>query len=101
MTTEASIAVAAPITSWRSGLTVQHWRVLWGSYLGWIFDGYEAFALIVALPPALHSLLTPEFRRDTLALCASFFFCLLSVYIGINWVPSMLVGAGFDVGTAS
>lgn len=60
MTTEASIAVTAPITSWRTGLTAQHWRVLWGSYLGWIFDGYEAFALIVALPPALHSLLTPE-----------------------------------------
>ena len=60
MTTQASIVVAAPITSWRSGLTAQHWRVLWGSYLAWIFDGYEAFALIVALPPALHSLLTLE-----------------------------------------
>src|SRR6266849_3179433 len=47
------------------------------------------------------ALLVPEFRRDTLALCASFFFCLLSVYVGISWVPSMLVGAGFDVGTAS
>jgi MFS family permease len=60
MTTEASIAITAPRTSWRSGLTAQHWRVLWGSYLGWIFDGYEAFALIVALPPALHSLLRPD-----------------------------------------
>ena len=46
-------------------------------------------------------LLVPEYRRDTLALCASFFFCLLSVYVGTNWVPSMLAGAGFDVGTAS
>ena len=46
-------------------------------------------------------LLIPEYRRDTLALCASFFFCLLSVYVGVTWVPSMLVGAGFDVGTAS
>ena len=46
-------------------------------------------------------LLEPDYRRDTLALCASFFFCLLSVYVGVNWVPSMLVGAGFDVGTAS
>jgi MFS transporter, AAHS family, 4-hydroxybenzoate transporter len=46
-------------------------------------------------------LLDQDFRRDTLALCASFFFCLLSVYVGVNWVPSMLVGAGFDVGTAS
>ena len=46
-------------------------------------------------------LLAADYRRDTLALCGSFFFCLLSVYVGINWVPSMLVGAGFDVGTAS
>jgi len=46
--------------SWHSGLTRQHWRTLWGSYLGWIFDGYEAYALIVALPFALKSLLTPE-----------------------------------------
>ena len=46
-------------------------------------------------------LLIPEYRRDTLALCGSFFFCLLSVYVGVTWVPSLLVGAGFDVGTAS
>lgn len=60
MTTDTSVSASTPITSWRNGLTAQHWRVLWGSYLGWIFDGYEAFALIVALPPALHTLLTPE-----------------------------------------
>jgi MFS transporter, AAHS family, 4-hydroxybenzoate transporter len=47
------------------------------------------------------ALVTPEFRGDTLALCASFFFCLLTVYMGTTWVPSMLVGAGFAVGTAS
>ncbi|MGH9255393.1 MAG: MFS transporter [Vicinamibacterales bacterium] len=45
-------------------------------------------------------LLSPEFRRETLALSASFFFCLLAVYVGVNWVPSMLAGAGFDVGMA-
>ena len=50
---------------------------------------------------SVRELLVPDYRGDTLALCASFFFCLLSVYVGINWVPSMLVGAGFDVGTAS
>jgi MFS family permease len=60
MTTDVSIAAPASAAGWQSGLTAQHWRVLWGSYLGWIFDGYEAFALIVALPPALHSLLTPD-----------------------------------------
>ena len=46
-------------------------------------------------------LLTPELRRDTTALCASFFFCLLSVYIGAIWVPTLLVRAGFSVGAAS
>lgn len=46
-------------------------------------------------------LLRPEFRHDTLALCGSFFFCLLSVYVGTNWVPSLLTGAGFTVGVAS
>jgi len=46
-------------------------------------------------------LFVPEFRRDTLALGASFFFCLLSAYMGTNWVPAMLTRSGFDVGTAS
>src|SRR2546422_1785377 len=46
-------------------------------------------------------LLAPEFRRDTLALCGSYFFCLLSVYVGTTWVPSLLTGAGFEVGVAS
>jgi MFS family permease len=53
-------AAAADSAPWYSGLSRKHWRVLWGSYLGWIFDGYEAFALILALPPALNSLLPPE-----------------------------------------
>ena len=47
------------------------------------------------------SLLVPEFRRDTLALCGSFFFCLLTVYAGVNWVPSLLTTAGFGASVAS
>ena len=50
---------------------------------------------------SVRSLLVPEFRRDTLALCGSFFFCLLSVYLGANWVPSLLTTAGFDVTVSS
>ncbi len=45
---------------WYAGLTARHWRILWGSYLGWIFDGYEAVALVYALRPALNTILTPE-----------------------------------------
>src|SRR5262249_8232946 len=51
--------------------------------------------------PSVSALLVPEFRRDTLALCASFFFCLLSVYAGVNWVPSLLTTAGFGASVAS
>jgi MFS transporter, AAHS family, 4-hydroxybenzoate transporter len=50
---------------------------------------------------SVKSLLVPEFRRDTLALCAAFFFCLLSVYTGTNWVPALLTSSGFDVATAN
>ena len=60
-------------------------------------DGAEKVARRVSA----RDLLLPEFRRDTLALCGSFFFCLLSVYIGTNWVPTLLTRAGFDVGVAS
>ena len=48
------------------------------------------------------ALFAPDYLRDTLTLFGSFFFCLLTVYMGTNWVPSMLANnAGFDVGTAS
>lgn len=60
MTSEASTPALKRSEAWNAGLTVKHWRVLWGSYLGWIFDGYETFALVVALPPALRSLLPPQ-----------------------------------------
>ncbi len=46
--------------SWRDGLTPQHWKVLTGSFLGWVFDGYEAYALVVVLPMALKMLLLPD-----------------------------------------
>ena len=47
-------------TSWHQGLTAQHWKVLLGSFLGWVFDGYEAYALVVVLPMAMKMLLLPE-----------------------------------------
>ncbi|MGO9769058.1 MAG: MFS transporter [Roseiarcus sp.] len=61
--TETLAQGASAPGSWRAGLTAQHWRSLWGAYLGWIFDGYEAIALVYALGPALKTLLTPEQAR--------------------------------------
>ena len=54
-----------------------------------------------AVRVSVGQLFASDFRRDTLALCASYFFCLLSVYVGVNWVPSLLTTAGFGVATAS
>jgi AAHS family 4-hydroxybenzoate transporter-like MFS transporter len=43
---------------------------------------------------SIRSLLSREFRFDTLALWAAYLSCLLAVYLGFTWVPSMLAGAG-------
>ncbi|WP_237481197.1 MFS transporter [Lichenibacterium dinghuense] len=55
----------APVGAWWEGLTPRHWRILWGAYLGWIFDGYEAVALVYALGPALKTLLTADQAKTT------------------------------------
>ncbi len=62
---DALLRPGAPAGAWWEGLTPRHWRILWGAYLGWIFDGYEAVALIYALGPALKSLLTPDQAKTT------------------------------------
>src|SRR5215470_6636806 len=36
------------------------WRALVASWLGWMFDGYETWALVLVLVPAVHQLLSPE-----------------------------------------
>jgi MFS family permease len=50
---------------WYDGLTAMHWRVLRASFLGWIFDGYEALVLVVVLAPMLHAVLTPAQAAST------------------------------------
>lgn len=47
------------------------------------------------------TLCQPELRRDTMALWGAFFSCLLSVYLGISWLTTLLTGAGFDPATAN
>jgi MFS family permease len=56
---------ASARTRWYDGLTATHWRVLRASFLGWIFDGYEAIALVMVLGPMLHSVLSPEQAAST------------------------------------
>lgn len=46
--------------------------------------------------PSVRELLAPEFRRDTIALWVAFFACLHTFYMSVNWIPSMLTGAGLS-----
>lgn len=50
---------------------------------------------------SVQEVLAPAFRWDTIALSASFFFCLMAAYSGVLWLPSMLSGANFDVVVSS
>jgi AAHS family 4-hydroxybenzoate transporter-like MFS transporter len=50
---------------------------------------------------SLAALLTRDFRRDSVALWAAFFSCLLAVYLAFNWVPSMIGGAGLGAAVGS
>ena len=47
------------------------------------------------------ALLRPPFRRDTLSLWSAFCFCLISVFLIFNWLPSMLSTLGMGPAAAS
>ncbi|PYN14681.1 MAG: MFS transporter, partial [Candidatus Rokuibacteriota bacterium] len=53
-----------PTAAWRRQLTAAHWRVLFASSLGWSFDGYELYTLVLVLGPALTTLLPPSQRSS-------------------------------------
>ena len=70
-----------PAARWTQRLTAAHGRGLFGSSLGWGFDGYEVYALVLGpimitlLPPARRSSVpfwlawrAGRCRRDALAL---------------------------------
>jgi MFS family permease len=44
--------------AWYEGLSRKHWTILTASFLGWVFDGYESYALFIAMPFILKSMLT-------------------------------------------
>ena len=54
---------------WWRGLNKTHRRVLVASLLGWSLDGFETYALVIIIAPALASLLDPG-QQDNAALFA-------------------------------
>ena len=55
----ASLPTTVKSPPWYRELDAGHWRVLAASFLGWIFDGYETYALLLVMVPALRQLLEP------------------------------------------
>ena len=54
---DSSVAETQP---WYRSLTRNQWNVLIAANLGWLFDGYETFALIISVGVALRALLEPS-----------------------------------------
>ena len=50
----------ADVTPWYGALNRDQWYALFAASLGWVFDGYETYALILTMPSAFHQLLEPE-----------------------------------------
>ena len=51
--------IAAGTLPWYRSLTTRQWRTLIATNLGWLFDGYETYALLLTVGPAMHALLEP------------------------------------------
>jgi AAHS family 4-hydroxybenzoate transporter-like MFS transporter len=47
------------------------------------------------------ALFTPALARDTAGLWAAFGFCLVAIYAGFNWLPTMLTESGFSLALSS
>jgi len=45
---------------WSSSIGKPSWRALIASWLGWMFDGYETYGLVLVMGPAVHQFLPPD-----------------------------------------
>ena len=63
--TPSTVVTARRRARWHDELIPSHWRILFASFLGWTFDGYESYALFIVLPFALQDILTPIQARST------------------------------------
>src|SRR5262250_1821175 len=55
-----SVSETSTSAPWYRSLNGGQWRALIASNLGWTFDGFEVFALILTISAALHQLLDPS-----------------------------------------
>src|SRR6266478_3755144 len=72
---------------WYRSLNRTQWNTLLASNLGWLFDGFETYALILTVGPALHQLLDAGHYAQMTGLSAFSFdwisFAILRFMVGI------------------
>jgi MFS family permease len=78
--------IAAPEQAQPQALTAASWRALIASFLGWMFDGYETYALILVAGVALRQLLVP----DQLASLPIYIGGLLAVTL-VGWATGGII----------
>jgi MFS family permease len=52
--------ITADSEPWYRSLSRSQWNTLLASNLGWLFDGYETYALVISVGVALRQLLDPS-----------------------------------------
>lgn len=61
---EQAARSARPNAAWYRVLNRRQWFALLAANLGWLFDGYETYTLILTVGLALHQLLVPSMRGE-------------------------------------
>lgn len=85
---EGTLTGDDPGGPWHQLVSRDQWRVWWASTLGWLFDGYEGYALVLVLVPAMKSLLGPGASTGDLALFGGF---VVSGFLA-GWATGGLLG---------
>jgi MFS family permease len=60
MQPSSAVGSTAAATPWYRSLNRQQWNTLLAANLGWLFDGYETYSLILTMGVAYRQLLPPE-----------------------------------------
>ena len=55
----------------------------------------------VAAKAPIQQILSSQLRRDTILLWTAFGFCLMGIYAGFSWLPTMLSESGFGLAASS
>jgi MFS family permease len=58
MARQAVMAPPGRAEPWYADLEARHWKILTASFLGWVFDGYEAYSLFIVMPFVLRTMLS-------------------------------------------